>query len=182
MKRFYIWFAVVASLIGAMTYFFLKAGGGDDRGPRYTLESFKRQWTVHAPNPKAHFRALNQVDGDYAVDYGDGVSLHIVMYRDTVTGLRIRYQTGPDQGSGGPQFLLLMHTAINVGTFRWPQTRIDQLRMTLGVMTPLPKSYRYLYTSYTRTYDQGHGWELVMNYVPNKPEENTELQMPQILN
>jgi hypothetical protein len=179
MKRVCIWFAVMAALVGVMTYFFLKEGGGEDRGPRYTLESFKRQWTVHAPNPKAHFHTLNQVEGGYAFDYGEGVSLHIVMHKDTVTGVRIRYEAGSDQGAGGPRFLLLMHTAINVGTFRWPQARIDQLRQIFGLMTPLPKTYRYLYTSFSRSYEQSRGWECAMDYVANKVEENTELQAPQ---
>jgi hypothetical protein len=180
-KRVYIWFAVMASLIGVMTHFFLKEGGSEDRGPRYTLEAFKRQWTVHSPNPKAHFRALTQVEGGYAFDYGDGVSLHIAMLKDkdAVTGIRIRYEALPDQGAGGPRFLLLMHTAINVGTFRWPQARIEQLRQSFNLMTPLPKSYRYRYTSYTRTFDQYRGWEFVMDYVPNKEEENSEAPAPQ---
>jgi hypothetical protein len=178
-KRVYIWFAVMAALLGVMTYFFLQEGGGENRGPRYTLESFKRQWTVHSPNPKAHFRTLNQVEGGYACDYGDGVSLHIAMRKDTVTGVSISYEAGPDQGAGGPRFLLLMHTAINVGTFRWPQARIDQLRQSFSLMTPLPKNYRYLYTSFARSYDQGRGWEFAMDYVASKAEENTELQAPQ---
>jgi hypothetical protein len=177
-KHAYIWFAVVASLISVMTYFFLKEGGGEDRGPRYTLESFKRQWTVHSPNPKAHFRTLHQFEDGYAFDYGDGVSLHITMHKDTGTGIRIRYDPGADQGEGGPRFLLLMHTAINVGTFRWPQARVEQLRQICGLMTPLPKSYRYLYTIFTRTYDQGRGWEFCMDYVPNKAKENTEAPTP----
>ena len=178
-KRVYIWFAVMASLIGVMTYFFLKEGGGEDRGPRYTLEAFRRQWTVHTPNPKAHFHTLTQVEDGYAFDYGDGVSLHIAMHKNAVTAIRIRYEALPDQGAGGPRFLLLMHTAINVGTFRWPQARIEQLRQLFGPMTPLPKSYRYFHTSFTRTFDAGRGWEFVMDYVPNKAEENSEAPAPQ---
>ncbi|MCL2122684.1 MAG: hypothetical protein FWH34_01195 [Desulfovibrionaceae bacterium] len=173
-KRVYIWLAVMASLIGVMTYFFLKEGGGEDRGPRYTLESFKRQWTVHSPNPKAHFGRLHKVEGGYAADYGDGVSMFIGMHKDTVTGARIRYEAVPDQGAGGPRFLLLMHTAINVGTFRWPQERLDQVRQIFNIMTPQPKIYRYLYTSFTRSYTQANGWEFVLDYVPNKTEENSE--------
>jgi hypothetical protein len=176
--RVYIWFTVMISLIGVMTYFFLKEGGGEDRGPRYTLESFKRQWTVHAPNPKAHFQTLTQVESGYVFDYGDGVSLLIAVHKDSVTGIRVRYEPGPDQGAGGPRFLLLMHTAINVGTFRWPQARIDQLRQSFSIMSPQPKSYRYLYTSFTRSYEQIRGWEFVMDYVPSKAEENTALQAP----
>jgi hypothetical protein len=177
-KRMYIWLALMASLIGIMAYFFLEQGGGEDRGPRYTLESFKRQWSVHSPNPKAHFNTPHKVEGGYAVDYGDGVSLLILMRKDVVTGVRIRYDTGPDQGAGGPRFLLLMHTAINVGTFRWPQERIDQVRQMFSP-APLPKSYRYLYTSFSRMYDQQTGrWEFVMDYVPNKAEENSEAPSP----
>ena len=177
-KRVYIWFAIMTALLGVMTYFFLKEGGGENRGPRYTLESFKRQWTVHSPNPKAHFRTLTQAEGGYAVDYGDGVSLLIVMSKDTVTGVRVRYEAGPDQGAGGPHFLLLMQTAINVGTFRWPQDRIIQLRQIFSLMSPLPKSYRFLYTSFSRTYDQTGGWEFVMDFVPDKAEENSDPPAP----
>jgi len=168
----------MASLISVMTYFFLRDGGGEDRGPRYTLESFKRQWTVHSPNPKARLATLHKVEGGYAADYGDGVSLLVVMHKDAVIGARIRYEPGPDQGAGGPGFLLLMHTAINVGTFRWPQERINQVRQIFNLMTHQPKNYRYLYTSFTRTYTQAEGWEFVLSYVPNKTEENSEAPTP----
>ena len=177
-KHMYIWLAVMASLIGAMTYFFLKEGGGEDRGPRYTLESFKRQWNVNSPNPKVHLGTLHKIEGGYAADYGDGVSLRIVMHKDTVRGARIRYEIGPDLGAGGPRFLLLMHTAINLGTFRWPQERVNQVRQIFNFMTPQPKKYRYLYTSFTRTYTQTDGWEFVLEYVANKPEENSEAPPP----
>jgi len=177
-KRIYSWLAVMACLAGVMTYFFLKEGGGEDRGPRYTLESFKRQWKIHSPNPKTHLNALHKVEGGYAAEYGDGVSLFIAIHKDTVMGARVRYEAGPDQGAGGPRFLLLMHTAINVGTFRWPQERINQTRQLFNYMTPQPKSYRYLYTAFTRTYAQEGGWEFVLDYVPNKTEENSEAPSP----
>ena len=172
-KRIYGWLAVMVCLVGVMTYFFLKEGGGEDRGPRYTLASFKRQWTVHSPNPRAHLNALHKAEGGYAADYGDGVSLLVVMHKDTVTGVRIRYEAGPEQGAGGPRFLLLMHTAINVGTFRWPQARIEQVRQLFNFMTPQSKNYRYLYTAFTSTYGQADGWEFVLDYVPNKMEEDS---------
>ena len=176
-KRMYIWLAVIASLLAVMTYCFLKEGGGEDRGPRYTLEAFKRQWHVHSPNPKTHFDTPHKVEGGYLVDYGDGVSLFIIMHKDTVTSARIRYEIGPDQGAGGPRFLLLMYTAINVGTFRWPQERIDQVRQIFHP-SPLPKSYRYLYTSFSRTYEQPGKWEFVLEYVPKKPDEDSEAPTP----
>ena len=177
-KRMYVWLAVISSILGLMTYFFLKEGGGEDRGPRYTLESFKRQWKVHSSNPKAHFDRLHKTEAGYVVDYGDGVTLLIVMSKGTVISARIRYELGPDQGAGGPRFLLLMHTAINVGTFRWPQERIEQVRQIFTFMTPQTKNYRYLYTSFTRTYAQAEGWEFVLDYVPNKTEENSEAPSP----
>ena len=172
-KRVYIWLAVMSSLIGIMTYFFLKEGGGEDRGPRYTLASFNRQWNVNSLNSKAHFNRVREVEGGYAAEYGDGVSLFIVMHKDTVSGARIRYEAAPDQGAGGPRFLLLVNTAINVGTFRWPQERIDQVRQIFSLMTPQTKTYRYLYTAFTRTYAQAGGWEFALEYVPNKMEENS---------
>ena len=86
----YIQFAVMASFIGVLIAFCVKHEGNEDRGPRYTLASFKRQWNVHSPNPKAQFSTSNKVEGGYAVDYGDGVSLFIVMHKDEVTGVRIR--------------------------------------------------------------------------------------------
>ena len=172
-KRVYIWLAVMASLLGVMTHFFLKAGGDEDRGPRYTLAAFQRQWNVHSPNPRAHMTTTHKAEGGYAVDYGDGVSMLILMTEDTVRGVRIRYEIGPDQGTGGPRFLLLIHTALNVGTFRWPQERINQVRQTFS-QSLLPKTYRYLYTSFTRTHEPPDRWEFIMEFVPNKAEENTE--------
>jgi hypothetical protein len=172
-KRVYVWLAVMATLLGLMTHLFLKAGGDEDRGPRYTLAAFKRQWNVHSTNPKARIKTPHKVEDGYAVDYGDGVSMLLFMHEDTVKKVRIRYELGTDEGSGGPRFLLLVHTAINVGTFRWPPERINQVRQIFS-LSLLPKSYRYLYTTFTRTHDQPDRWDFVMDFVPNKAEENSE--------
>jgi hypothetical protein len=173
-KRMYIWLVVVSILVGVMTYVFLKEGGGEDRGPRYTLESFKRQWQVNSPNPKARLHTLHKEENGYAVDYGDGVSLHIITHKATVTSARIRYDITSDEGGGGQRFLLLMHTAINVGTFRWPQERIDQVRQIFS-LSHQPKTYRYRYTSFSRTQEQDGKWEFVMDYVPHKAEEDSDV-------
>jgi hypothetical protein len=172
-KSLYIWLAVMATLLGVMTHYFLKTGGDEDRGPRYTLEAFKRQWNVHSPNPKAHVGTPAKIEDGYSVDYGDGVSMLIFMRGDTVRGARIRYEIGSDQGAGGPRFLLLIHTALNLGTFRWPQERINQVRQAFS-LSLLPKSYRYLYTSFTRTHEPPDRWEFIMEFVPNRAEENSE--------
>ncbi|MCL1986233.1 MAG: hypothetical protein FWG59_07285 [Betaproteobacteria bacterium] len=179
MGKVYIWLAVMSSLIGIMTYFFLQEGGGEDRGPRYTLASFQRQWKVNSPNSKARLSTLQKAEDGFVADYGDGVSVLIVMHKEAVTGARIRYEAGPDQGAGGPRFLLLVSAAINVGTFRWPHERIEQVRQIFSFMTPQTKSYRYLYTTFTRTYDQTRGWEFALDYVPNKTEEDSDTASPQ---
>jgi len=174
----YIWLAVIASLVAVAVVLFVKTGGDEDRGPRYTLESFKRQWNLRSPNPKGHLSAHSEVEGGYALDYGDGVSLLITMHKDTVIGARIRYDASLDRGTGGQRFLLLMHTAINVGVFRWPQERIDQVRQFFGPISPQPKSYRYLYTAFTRTQERADRWEFAMDFVPNKPAENSAAPSP----
>ena len=172
-KSVYIWLAVMASLLGIMTHVFLKEGGDEDRGPRYTLAAFKRQWNLHSANPKGHIKTAHKLEAGYAVDYGDGVSMFIFMQGDRVGKVRLRYELGTDEGAGGPRFLLLVHTAINVGTFRWPQERINQVRQLFS-LSLLPKSYRYLYTSFARTHEPPDKWEFVMDFVPNKAEENSE--------
>ena len=177
--RMYIRLAVIVSLVALMVVLIVKTGGDEDRGPRYTLEAFKRHWTVHSPNPKSHFSTPSEVEGGYAVDYGDGVSLFIIMHKDTVMGVRIRYDTSQDRGMGGPRFLLLMQTAINVGVFRWPQERIEQVRHVFAHISPQPKTYRYHYTSFTRTHERADRWEFAMEFVPNKPEEDTGMQSQQ---
>ena len=173
----YLGLVFLALLIGLTAYIFLQETR-ENRGPRYTLESFKRQWNVHSPNPKAHLSALYKVEGGYSADYGEGVSLFVAMPKGTVTGAHISYEPGTDQGSGGPRFLLLMHTAINVGTFRWPQERIDHVRQIFSLMSPQPQSYRFLYTSFTRMYEQSGKWEFIIDYVANKAEENSEAPSP----
>lgn len=167
-----IWFGVMTCVVGVMAYVFLKEGGSDI-GPRYTLEAFKRTWSINVPNPKAGLVQGRETNKGWLVEYGDGLTLLMPMTEGTVTGVHIRYEAGPDQGAGGPRFLLLMNTAINVGTFRWPQARIDQVRHTFNHMSPLPKSYRYLYSSFKRTFTQGEGWEFMLDFVPNLADENT---------
>jgi len=168
-----IWLTVMAFLIGAVVVFFVMTEKAVDKGPRYTLLSFKRQWHVHSPSPKAHFDTPHKLADGHVVDYGNGVNLFIAMHKDTVTGIRIRYNIGLDQGPGGQRFLLLMHTAINVGTFRWPQERINEVRRFFSIMNPQPKNYRYLYTSFVRTHEPPDKWEFAMDFVPNMPEENS---------
>jgi len=174
----YIWPTVIVSLVALLAVLVVKTGDDEYKGPRYTLEAFKRQWGVHSPNPKAHFSTPAGVEGGYAVDYGDGVSLFIVMPKDTVMGVRVRYDTSQDQGGGGPRFLLLIHTAINIGVFRWPQERIDQVRQFFSHITPQLKNYRYLNTSFTLTHERADSWEFIMDFVPNKPEENSAAPSP----
>jgi len=178
-KRMYAWLAVMALCIGIMTYMFLQEGGSEDRGPRYTLESFKRQWNVRSLTPKAHFGKLHKVEGGYVADYGDGVTVLITLYKDTVTGARIRYEAGPEQEAGGPRFVMLVSSALNVGTFRWPQERIDQVRQIFGFISRQPKAYRYLYTAFSRSYAQDAGWEFALDFVPNKAEEDSDAPVPQ---
>lgn len=160
-----IWLFVMACLISVMAYLFLREGGSDI-GPRYTLESFKRQWNVNSFNPKGGLAAGQETPDGWFADYGDGVTLLILMRGDVVTGVRIRYEGRPEQGAGGPRFLLLMQTAINVGTFRWPQERIDEVRQGFSHMSPMPKDYRHMYSAFSRSYTPGPGWEFTLDFVP----------------
>jgi len=93
-------------------------------------------------------------------------------------GVHIRYDTSLDKGTGGPRFLLLMHTAINVGVFRWPQERIEQVRQFFAHMSPQPKSYRYRYTSFARAQERAARWEFALDFVPHKPAENSPAPSP----
>jgi len=178
MRALVIWFAALAAFAALATYAVLEMKKHENRGPRYTLEAFKRQWRINAPSPKAHFNTLHTTEDGPTAYYGDGVSLLIVMSRELVTGVRVRYDTQPDpEGAGGPRFLALVHTAINVGTHRWPQERIDHVRRAFGLNLQ-SKSYRYFHTTFTRKYEPPDKWEFAMDYVADRPAENTEGPSP----
>jgi len=176
--RVCIWFVVMASLIAVLGYVISEKTGSENKGPRYTLEAFKRQWTINSPNPRAHFNAFYKMEGGYTVHYGDGVSLFIVMQNDAVAGVRIRYDKRSDEGGdGGPRFLLLVNTAINVGTFRWPPERVEHVRNAFGIGLQ-PKTYRYFHSFFTRKRTPPDKWEFTLDYVTDKPEEYTPGPMP----
>jgi hypothetical protein len=175
MMRACFWLAVMSSLMGLTAC--AELGESVDRGPRYTVEAFKRQWNVKSPHPKARFNTLHKYGNGLIAEYGDGVTLFLTVQKETVTGARVRYVLGTDQGAGGPLFLHLVQTAINVGTFRWPPERVEHVRRTIGLGIQ-PKSYRYLYTSFVCTHEQQDTWEFIMDFVVNKPEADTPGPLP----
>ena len=166
-RAVFIWFAVMLCLIGTMSYFFIRSGGGENHGPRYTIEAFKRQWNVNAFNPKAQINQFIKTDTGYRVEYEDGLSLQLVLNKDIISSLHVRYEARPGQDASGQRFLHLMHTAINLGTFRWEPERITQVRQAFMHMTPAPKAYRYFFSLFTRKYEAENGWTFSLEFVPN---------------
>ena len=175
-STYIIWFVVICC-IGTTIAFIIKTGEEEDIGVRYSMVAFQRQWNRYSPAPKANLPSQNE-SGSF--EYGNGVSLRITAHkdRDVVTSARVRYDTRLDKGVGGQDFLLLVQTAINVGTFRWPQERINHVRQFFNFMSPQPRTYRYLHTSFTRMKDPSGMWEFAMNFVPNKPEEDSAAPAP----
>ena len=139
---------------------------GGPTGPRFTWAAFQRFWDKGA-SPLVHLKSPEKVTGGYLIDYGHTTTLRILVEDERVTGVSVRFVGGRNNDAGGPQFLRLMQQAINVGTYRWPEDKIQEVRDYYAVMSPDPREFRYQSSLFYRQYVEGQGWEFRFDYVPD---------------
>lgn len=133
-------------------------------GPRYTYASFSYAWNRNAPD-NIHLTRANPTAEGYVADYGFTNSLTVYTEDGTVTGTCARFVGGGENDAGGRTFTQLIANSILVGTFRWPQEQLDEVRATFKVLGMQAKEYSYNTTRFTLDHSPTAGWEFCMRYI-----------------
>lgn len=141
-------------------------------GPRLTWAAFQRFWDTGA-SPLVRIRNPMPEEGGYLVDYGHTTALHVHMENGYVRGLTVSFSGVREHYDGGPRFLQLMHRALVVGSYRWPEERVLKALRTFEAITPEPAEYRYHNAKFSRSYTPEVGWEFHMDYVLPETEQKT---------
>lgn len=151
---------------------------GGPTGPRFSWSSFQRFWEKQA-TPLVYLTKAEPVEEGYLVNYGHTVVLRVFLQDHVVTGVEIRFKGGPGNDAGGPQFKRLMYHAISIGTYRWPEDKIEEVRHLFRVISPQNKEYRYQMTHFTYTYSPQSGWTFGFDYVPDADNPGGRAPLPE---
>lgn len=133
-------------------------------GPRYTWASFGYGWNRSAPE-KLQLTKPQPIAEGYVADFGFTNTLTIYVDDSVVTGTCARFIGGGENDAGGRTFRHLIANSINVGSFRWPQEQLDEVRAAFQIISMQPKEYTYNTTRFTFDYDPASGWEFCMTYL-----------------
>lgn len=147
--------------------------GSGPTGPRLTWAAFQRFWDTGA-SPLVRIRRPLAVEDGYLVDYGHTTTLHIRMQDGFVRGITIHFSGQKGHYDGGPRFLQLVHRALVIGSYRWPEERALEALRTFEAITPEPAEYRYHNAAFRREYSPETGWEFHMDYVPAQPDASSQ--------
>lgn len=161
MKKKFLGF--VCLLLCVLTAAPLLAGG--PTGAHYTWASFSYSWNKNA-QPQLQLTKATPTNSGYYVDYGYTTTLNVLMERGAVKGTCAHFFGGGENDAGGRIFSLLIAKSIEMGTFRWPQTNIDEARGTFKIMGKTRKEYSYNTTQFIFDYSPQSGWKFCMTYLP----------------
>lgn len=134
-------------------------------GPRFSWSSFQRFWEKQA-TPLVYLKDAEPVQDGYLVTYGHGVTLRVLVRDQVVTGVQIRFLGGKANDAGGPQFKRLIYQTITVGSYRWPDDKIEEVRRRFAILSPQEKTYHYQMTRFYYSYSETGGWLFGFDYVP----------------
>lgn len=134
-------------------------------GPRYTWASFGYGWNRNAPE-KIQLTQTQPIAEGYVADFGFTNTLTIYVDSSVVTGTCARFIGGGENDAGGNTFRHLIANSINMGSFRWPQEQLNEVRAAFQIISMQPKEYTYNTTRFTFDYNPASGWEFCMTYLP----------------
>jgi len=134
-----------------------------ERGPAYPWPSFVVFWNKRC-KPGCEIQNATYQNSRYLVPYGYSVSLVVEMQNDYVVSVRAVYGD-PAVREGGQRWIKLVESVITVGTFRWPDDRIDEVKQRFRAISPEPATYMWQNSSFKREQTAG-GWEFVLRFLP----------------
>ena len=146
-------------------------------GPGFSWSSFQRFWDKQGP-PLVHIKKAEAVEGGYLVDFGYTTVLRVFVRDKIVTGVEAHFIGGGDNDAGGPQFKRLVYQAITIGTYRWPEEQIMEVREKFKFMTPEDKEYRFQMTHFKYSYVAGTGWSFGFDYVSDEQNPAGRAPLP----
>lgn len=159
-SRILLW-AVVALCLAPLTL----AEASGPTGPRFTWSSFQRFWDKQG-TPLVYLGKAEAVEGGYLVNYGHGVTLRVALRDKVVSGVEVRFVGGKANEAGGPQFKRLVYHAITIGSFRWPEDKIEEVRHLFAIFGPQDKEYHYQMTRFRYSSSPSMGWTFSFEYIP----------------
>lgn len=135
-------------------------------GARYTWASFSYSWNKNA-QPQVQLTKAVPTSYGYSVDYGHTTTLEVLMEHGAVHSTCAHFVGGGENDAGGRVFMLLMAKSMEVGTFRWPQSQVDEVKEAFKIMRKERREYRYNTTEFVYDYSPESGWEFCMTYLPD---------------
>ena len=130
--------------------------------PEFPWASFQRFWNVRCL-PGCEIQDPQLVGGNYIVRYGYSVSLVVRMELNFVRSVTAIFTDPKGSQGGGQLWLKLVDSIIRVGVFRWPESRIEQVRERFMDISKIPVSYKWQTSSFRRSYDPATGWEFTLD-------------------
>lgn len=131
----------------------------------YSWGAFQRSWNRMAL-PGVEIREPRRVGDGYLVLLSNSTSLNIFLNRGVVSGVRVNFRLPDDEEISGMRFLKGMRTAIRVGTYGWPQDKIQAVYKAFEVMLPERKEFTWHYSRFTRVQYPNGDWEFTLHFVP----------------
>lgn len=141
-----------------------------DRGPSFVWSSFQRFWNTRCL-PGCEIADPVFVTDRYIIQYGDTASLVVRMNRDVVSSVSAIYSDPQNQRGGGPRWIKLVDSIITIGTYRWPDQRVEKVRDRFAAISPLPAQYRWQNSWFRRSSDPTTGWEFRLDFVTGSGQD-----------
>lgn len=131
----------------------------------YSWGAFQRSWNRMAL-PGVEIVEPRRVGEGYLVLLSKSTSLNIFLNRGVVSGVRVNFRLPDDEEISGMRFLKAMRTAIRVGTYGWPQDKIQAVYKAFEIMLPERKEFSWHYSRFTRIQHPNGDWEFTLDFVP----------------
>ena len=135
-----------------------------DRAPEFPWAAFQRFWNVRCL-PGSEIQEPQYVGGKYVVQYGHAVSLVVRMERDIVRSVTAHFPNNKEIQGGGQRWLKLVDTIIRVGTYRWPEDRIERVRERFITISQSPAEYAWQNSKFRRSFNEDSGWEFTLDFL-----------------
>jgi hypothetical protein len=139
------------------------AGPIQDRAPGFPWPAFQRFWNTRCEPGVALEKPLSRAN-QYIVQYGQSVNLLVQMKSDTVHTVTALYADPRTYPGGGKVWLKLISTLITIGSYRWPEERIEEVRGRFGVVSERPAEYVWQNIVFRRSFDSGSGWAFSLEF------------------
>ena len=146
----------------------MSALGAEEAGPRYTWEPLRKFWNVNCL-PGFEIKNFSRTEQGYLVLYPSAISLEVIEKDRIVSEVRAIYNQALDKSGGGRRFLQLMESLITLGTCRWPEERVEQVRRTFANMPRAGAQYSWNTSRFVLYNSPAGGWIFTLYFLHVTP-------------